>query len=153
MFQRLRKLFQSKPVPKVSHPIFGELLLNQGANGPYWLHEAFEDTGGVTISIETRVGELPTEQQVRFYQEITGDEQAMYERVRARLSAEHEKMHRKIVPSDWRLAFKLAGIGVPLDGDILNPWDIAYECLTDRTRFLYTCYFEDGVLSHVSVDT
>jgi hypothetical protein len=90
---------------------------------------------------------------VNFFQELVGDEQSTYGRVRVRLCFEHERMHGESVRPDWRQTFRLAGIGVPLNGRELNPWDITYECLTDRTGYLYTCHFEDGVLRDVSIDT
>lgn len=119
---------------------------------PYWLHEVFDDAE-VTISIDTHDGEPPTDWQVNFFQEITRDEQSTYERVRVRLSVEHERMHGESVRSDWRQTFRLAGIGVPLDGWELNPWDITYKCRTDRSGYLYTCHFEYGLLRDVSIGT
>ena len=153
MFHRIRKLFHLTADPVTVAPTFGELTLVPGAKGPYWLHEVPKGMSGLTISICTRAGELPTKDQVRFFEAIVSNEEATYARVGARLNSEHEKMHHKGVPADWRLAFKLSGITVPLDGDALTPWDITYKCLTDGTLYLYTCYFDKGAVDHVSVDT
>jgi len=152
MFQPLRKLIRPTPRARLLHPVFGELLLEHGAYGPYWLHEALSDSD-LAISIDTTGNEAPTDNQVTFYRQIVGDENAAYRLVEAALASEHEKIQGKNVAIDWKMAFRLVGIGVPLDGAMSNRWNVTFECLTDSCRFLYTCYFESGVLARIGVDT
>jgi len=152
MFHPLRKLIRPKPKVKFLHPVFGELLLEQGAKGPYWLHEALSD-GDLAISIDTTGDEAPTGSQVSFYRQIIGDQDAAYRLVQAALASEHEKLQGRSAAIVWKETFRLAGIGVPLNGAMSNRWDMTFECLTDNCGFLYTCYFESGVLARIGVDT
>lgn len=152
MLQILRQLFSPQPRLKIQHEVFGLLLLEKGKAGPYWLREAYED-GEVTIAIDTVGNAEPTESQVNFYRDVVGALDATYARVSVELALEHQKMHRKSVSADWRQTFRLAGIDIPMDGNKSLPWEITFECLTERTGFLYTCHFENDKLVHVSIDT
>lgn len=149
----LSSLFGSSPPVTLAHPVFGALTLDRGAGVPCWVHEVYEGEEGLAISIDTRNSEEPTQGQVEFFERITSDLDRAVQPLLPQLAVSHEEMHGKALPSDWRLAFKLAGMRVPLDGDANFDWDIAFECLTDNSRFLYTCYFEEGRLVHVSIDT
>ena len=152
MLRFVRKLFESKPQTKITHPVLGELQLEQGAKGPYWLREAYVD-GDLSLSVDT-VGEAPpTEAQAEFFRWVNGNLEAIFQQVAPSLSARHQDMQRKPVDSDWHKTFRLVGISVPLEGSRLAPWDITFECVTDNSGNLYTCYFESGTLAHVSVDT
>lgn len=136
----------------IQHDVLGVLWLEKGKAGPYWLHEA--NAGGEwAISIDTIGDAIPTESQVNFYRDVVVDIDATYDRVSKYLALEHQKMHRKPVAADWRQTFRLGGIHVPLDGNRLLPWEITFECLTDRTGFLYSCHFENDKLVHLSIDT
>ena len=152
MLRFLRKLIQSKPRPKLSHPILGELQLEQGAKGPYWLREAYHE-GELTISVDTVEEAAPSQAQVEFFQWATGDLESIYLSVASELTSQHNKMQGKPVQADWRQTFRLAGLGIPHEGNKQLPWDITFECLTDGSGNLYTCYFENGTLAHVSIDT
>lgn len=152
MLQILRQIFSPKPRLKIEHEIFGLLSLKKGKAGPYWLHEDDSDDD-FAISIDTVGGAEPTESQVNFYRDVVFDIDATYDRVSKYLALEHQKMHRKPVAADWRQTFQIGGIHIPLDGNRLLPWEITFECLTDRTGFLYTCHFEIDEIVHVSIDT
>ncbi|MFZ2828574.1 hypothetical protein [Hydrogenophaga sp.] len=136
----------------IQHETFGVLLLKRGKAGPYWLHEADAD-GELAISIDAVGSAAPTESQVNFYRDVFDDIDATYARVSKYLALEHQKTHRKPVAVDWRQTFQLGGIHIPLDGSRLLPWEITFECLTDRSGFLFTCHFENDKLVHVSIDT
>ena len=116
-------------------------------------HEVLQGEGGISISIDTRGAEEPTQEQVEFYRRLTSDLDRTLQPALSELARRYREFHRRELPGDWRQAFKLAGVGVPLNGDGNLEWDVALECLTGNSQFLYTCYFEHGALSHVSVDT
>lgn len=152
MFKFIRRLFESKPTIKIVHSILGDLQLEQGAKGPYWLREAYHD-GDLTLCVDT-VGEaLPSDAQVEFFRWVTGNLGTIYHSVAPNLASRHQDMQRKPVSDDWQKTFRLASFDVPLEGNRQLPWDLTFECLTDNSGNLYTCHFEDGSLVHVSVDT
>ena len=152
MLSRLRDLFRGAKAPTLSHPVFGEISLHRGKKGPYWMHEAYE-RGDLTISIESRTGEPPSEAQVHFYVALTTDWNATYERVSSLLVPRYEQFLRKPFPTEWQSALIPAGVGVPIDGSNDNPWDVTFECITDDLGYLLTCYFEGGSPSGVTLDT
>ena len=152
MLRFVRKLFESKPKLKLTHPVLGELQLEQGAKGPYWLREAYVD-GDLSLSVDTDGEAPPTEAQVEFFRWVYSDLEAIFQQVAPKVSLRHQDMQRKPVESDWHKTFRLVGISVPLHGDKHATWDITFECLTDNSGNLYTCHFERGMLAHVSVDT
>lgn len=134
------------------HPVFGDLLLEHGKKGPYWLNEACSD-GDLTIAIDTVGQAEPSEAQVGFFRRVVGSPEDTFRRASVALARRHEEMHGKPVSSEWQQTFRLASIGVPLDGNALLPWEVTFECLTDNTGFLYTCHYENDQLVHVSLDT
>ncbi|WP_296873535.1 hypothetical protein [Tibeticola sp.] len=152
MLRFIRRLLDSKAKPKIAHPVLGPLQLEQGKRGPYWLREAYAD-GELTLSIDAEGEAEPTEAQVAFFNWINSDLESIYSQVAPELSSRHQGMQRKPVDADWHKTFRLVGISVPSDGNKLAPWDITFECLTDNSGNLYTCYFERGALANVSVDT
>ena len=154
MLQFIASLLKSKSKPKIkiAHSILGQLQLEQGAKGPYWLREAYQ-VGELTLSLET-VGETPpSDAQAKFFQWVNNDLEEIYKASASNLESRHQGMQRKPVHVDWHRTFRLVGISVPLEGNRLLPWDITFECLTDNSCYLYTCHFENGSLTHVAVDT
>ncbi|HEY0725940.1 MAG TPA: hypothetical protein VGD41_18490 [Pyrinomonadaceae bacterium] len=140
-----------KPI-SIEHPVFGLLTLAKGKNGPYWMHDAYAGDE-LAISIETVGDAPPTEQQTAFFRTIVSDPTATFQRAAGLLTPRYEQFFNRPLPEDWNAAFKLGGVGVPLGGVESNPWDVAFECLTNNSGFLFTCYFVDGRPGHVSVDT
>ena len=152
MLQLIRGLFTSKPKIKLAHPILGDLQLEHGAKGPYWLREAYHD-GELTLCIDT-VGEAaPSASQTEFFQWVNRDLEAIYQAVAAELALQHQGMQRRPVQANWHQTFRLVGLDIPLEGNKQLPWDLTFECLTEMSGNLYTCHFENGSLAHVSVDT
>jgi hypothetical protein len=143
--------FRRKQI-SIEHPVFGLLTLEKGKNGPYWMHDAYAEDE-LAISIETVGDQPPTEQQSAFFRSIVGDPAATFQRAAGLLTPRYEQFFNRSVPQDWNAAFKLGGVGVPLGGDESNPWDVSFECLTNDSGFLFTCYFVNGRPEHVSVDT
>jgi hypothetical protein len=152
MLSKLRDLFKAKPKIKIEHPILGELHLEQGKNGPYWLREAYEDDQ-ITLSIDTVDVAPPSDEQAEFFVWVTKNLASIYDTVSSEMETQHLGMHRKPVDADWRKTFQLAGFDVPLQGNRCLPWELTFECLTDDSGFLYTCHFENASLAHVSIDT
>jgi hypothetical protein len=147
-----RRLLEAKPKTKIVHPILGELELERGAKGPYWLREAYHDEE-LTLCVDT-VGDLPpSEAQAEFFLWVTESLESIYLAVAPDLAVRHQGMQRKPVDADGRRTFRLASLDVPLEGNKRLAWEITFECLTDNSGNLYTCHFEGGSLAHVSVDT
>lgn len=136
----------------MEHPVLGKLKLLQGKNGPYWMHDSYT-YDDPAISIDTVDEQPPSDEQVAFYQRIASDLDTTFARVAPSVVPEYEKWLKRPFPSNWRDAFTFAGIGIPLEGKEGNPWDLTFELLTDKLGYLYTCYFENGQLVHVGVDT
>jgi hypothetical protein len=134
------------------HPVFGLITLEKGRHGPYWMHDAYRDDE-LSISIDTLDEVPPVEEQVEFYGRITHDSDRAFELAAPLVVSRYEHFFRHPFPEQWRSALRLCGVGVPLHGDETNPWDISFECLTDNTGHIFTCYFVNGCPSHVSLDT
>ena len=152
MLQFLHDLLVAKPKIKFKHPVLGELQLEQGARGPYWLREAHGDDE-LVVSVHTIGEALPTDAQAEFFQWVNNDLEAIYQSVAPELASRHQGMQGQPVQPRWHRTFRLAGVGIPLDGNRQFPWDLTFECLTGNSGHLYTCYFENGALVRVSVDT
>lgn len=140
------------PGPTIEHPTFGKLVLCQGAKGPYWLHESYTDDE-VCISVDTCGVQPPTQQQEAFFSAIINDLDGAFAKMNALVAPEYENFLGRPLPSQWREAFRLASVGVPLDGDGNRDWDITFECITENKGFLFTCYFEYGAPTGLTVDT
>ena len=140
------------PKPSIEHPVFGKLTLLRGNKGPFWMHDSYTQDDP-SISVGTVNEEPPSQKQVAFYQRITSDLDAAFAKVAPHVVPEYEKWMKRPFPNNWREAFLFAGIGVPLDGNGDNPWDLTFELRTDNKGFLFNCYFENGRVVHVGVDT
>ncbi|AOW13128.1 hypothetical protein LPB72_07410 [Hydrogenophaga crassostreae] len=147
-----RGLLKSELRIGIDHPILGELQLEQGKNGSYWLSEAFQDDD-ITVSIDTVDVAPPSDEQVEFRVWVTENLASIYDSVSSEMDIQHLGMHRKPVEADWRKTFRFAGFDVPIQGKIGLPWELAFECLTDDSGFIYTCHFENTSLVHTSFDT
>jgi len=139
-------------IPSIEHPVFGLITLDRCKNGWYWMHDAYDDDE-LSVSIDTIDGAPPTEGQSNFYSKITLDPDSAFALTAPVIVPRYEEFFRRPFPQQWRLALKLAGLGVPVDGIEANPWDISFECLTDNTGHIFTCYFINGRPSHASLDT
>ncbi|AQQ66415.1 hypothetical protein Mag101_01200 [Microbulbifer agarilyticus] len=152
MFELLRNIFKPKKRRTIEHPVLGELQLEQGSKGTFWLREAYFD-GELTICVDT-VGEaLPSDAQVKFYQWVMSSIESIYKTVAVELESLHHNMQSKAVDAEWKKSFRLAGFDVPLEGNRNLSWELTFECLTDNSGHLYTCHFENGTLADVSIDT
>lgn len=152
ILDRISEIFRGTKAPSLSHPVFGEISLIRGKKGQFWMHDAYED-GELTISIETRSSEEPSEAQVSFFKELTSDWNATFARASGQLIPRYEAFMKKSFPANWRSAFVPAGLNIPIDGATDEPWDVTFECTTDSCGFLFTCYFEKGQPIGVTVDT
>ncbi|MBI3920488.1 MAG: hypothetical protein HY318_03630 [Armatimonadetes bacterium] len=120
--------------------------------GSYWEAEPEANGEPFSVQIETTDDAPPSEAQVCFYQTIVADLDSAFRRAAPVLVREYEEWMNEPFPEQWRTAFKPAGMSVPLDGLAMNPWDLSFDCLTDRDGHQFTCYFEQGVPQHVSID-
>ena len=149
---KIFRFLRPKPQIILDHLVFGKISLEQGKKESYWMHDAYGDDE-LSISIQTREDSPPTEQQVEFFERIINDQDQVFSRVARLIEPRYYDFFRTSLPANWREAFKLCGIGVPLDGSETNDWDVTFESLVDNTGFLFTCYFELGFPVHVTVDT
>lgn len=142
-------------VPEINHPIFGELIFSQGANGPYWVHETYETSSEeeICVSIDTVGTEPPSKKQEEFYSKVVTHLDEYFEKVNELIVPKYESYLGVLFPEEWKDAFRLASLGVPLDGDEMRNWEITFVCITRSSGFLFTCYFEKGIPVHVGVDT
>ena len=104
------------------------------------------------VIIETTGETPPSERQIQFYESIVGDADAAFARAATLLAPEYENWTRRTFPEQWRDAFKFVGMSVPLEGLDTNPWDLSFGCITDKEGHMFTCYFEAGRPSRVTVD-
>jgi len=148
----LRRLFFGREPQQLQHPVFGKLLLITTKTGAYWEGEPTVEGESIGLALETTKGEPPTEQQVEFYQRIINDLDATFSLAAPLLVPEYEKWLRAKFPENWREAFKFSGVSVPVGGLSSNPWELSCECISDRAGHLFTCYFEHGIPTHVSID-
>ena len=152
MLSHIRSLLSHKPKRTIAQSVFGEIQLEQGAKGPYWVNEAFGPSG-IVVLIDTANGEPPSQAQAERFESILSSIGEIYASVSKELSVRHEQMRRKPVRDNWNETFALASVDIPLNGDVSLPWEITFECLTDKSGDLYTCHYENGAMVHVSVDT
>ena len=152
MLKVFRGLFKSKPRIRIDHPILGELQLEQGQSGPYWLREAFQD-GDIAVSIDTVDEAPPSGEQVDFCSWVTENLASIYDTVSSEMVIQHLGMHRRPVDADWRKTFRIASFDVPIQGNKDLAWELTFECLTDGSGFLYTCHFKNASLVRISIDT
>ena len=145
-----KRLFKSKP--SIEHDVFGRLILEKGKKGPYWIHESYS-SDDPTITIDVLADEPPSEAQVDFYEEIVSNLDQAFELVREKLVPEYERMLGAKWPDSWREIFVFAGIGIPVDGERSSDWDITFELVKDNYGYLFNCYFENGNIVHVGIDT
>jgi hypothetical protein len=146
----LKRFFGAKPT--IEHPVFGKLTLRQGKKAPYWMHDSYSDSD-LAISVETTDEDPPSDDEVAFYNRIINDLDAAFEMVAPHVVPEYEKWMKRQFPSNWREAFQFAGIGIPLRGNGDNPWDLTFELRADKKGFLFNCYFENGHVVHIGIDT
>jgi hypothetical protein len=147
-----RLIFGSEPLT-IEHPIFGKAILIKTESGPYW--EAEPELGNETlgVAIETVADAPPSDMQADFYLGIIHDLDSAFAKAAPLLIAEYEKWIGKPFPANWRMAFKFAGMSVPLEGNGNDPWELQFECLTGKQGQLFACCFERGVPCNVSIDT
>ncbi|WP_125931871.1 hypothetical protein [Thiosocius teredinicola] len=141
-----------RKVPAIDHPVFGSLIFQQGAKGPYWLHESFTDNE-VCIAIDTVETERPSIEQEKFFLEVTNNLDRYFEQCREFVAPKYSNVFKEVLPPSWREAFVLGSVGVPLKGDIAQAWEITFECIKNNSGVLFTCHFERGAVTGVTVDT
>jgi hypothetical protein len=148
----LKRFLLARPMLSLDHPIFGRLTLRIGKLGPYWMHEAYSNHE-LTITIRTVGVEPPSEAQVSFFKEVTGDWDAMFQRVSVEVIAKYQSYVRKPFPERWQSALHPGGIAVPIAGNVADPWNVTFVCTTGNLGYLFNCWFENDKLEAVTVDT
>ena len=148
----IRRLFFGRDQQELQHPVFGKLLLIPAKKGAYWEGEPAINGESVGLAIDTTEGSPPSEAQVQFFQRTIADLDTAFNLASPLLVPEYEKWIRAKFPDHWRKAFKLSSMAVPLCGLVTHPWELSYECITDKSGKLFTCYFEDGRPVNVSID-
>ena len=134
------------------HLVFGKMLLFQAKKGAYWEAEPMLAGEPFSVAIETTGDAPPSDAQVHFYELLTSDPDATFARAKSLLVPEYEEWMKAPFPANWRTAFKFVGMSVPMDGDESNAWDLSFDCLTDKSGHMFTCYFEEGQAKYVTID-
>lgn len=139
---------------KAEHPFFGPVVLyaRKEAYGSYW--EAAIQFEGRTlgVGIESPDRTLPSDAQVEFANRILSDVDEVFRRASELLVKNYEEWHKHPFPEDWREAFVFVGFSVPLGADETNDWYVSFDDFTDTHKHMFTCYFEGGKPTHVSID-
>jgi hypothetical protein len=148
----LHRLFTSNSGRRIEHPVLGEALLIHTKSGAYWEVETEVQQRPFTITIEAPDRADPSESQVAFFQKFSRNPDFAFAQAAPLLTGEYEKWVRQPFPANWRDAFELVGMTVPVAGNELNPWDLSFDCLQDRAGHQFTCTFEDGKPSSISID-
>jgi hypothetical protein len=115
------------------------------------MHDAYE-ADELVVSIDTVGHARPTEAQAVFFNKIIDDPDGAFGRAAELLVPCYEEFTGRPFPRSWRHALKLCGVGVPLHGQDMHPWDMSFECLTDDSGHIFTCHFVDGRPARVSLD-
>jgi hypothetical protein len=152
MIKFLKRLWSGDEGVSIEHPMVGTLILRKGKKGLYWMHDAYLPDE-LTVTFDTETANPPSNEQLAFYGAVINDLDAAFAKTKDLLIPRYEKMMGVAFPKQWRSALRFTGISVPLGGTDTNPWDITFECLTDNTGFLFTCYFENGCPVGVTCDT
>ena len=137
---------------QVIHPVLGKILLFKAKRGPCWEAEPIVRGEAFSVSVETMDEMPPTDDQVRFYEAWSNDPDAAFAKAAPLLVPEYEKWLRQLFPERWQTAFKFVGMTVPIGGIETNPWELSFDCLTDKSGHMFTCYFEHGHPTSVSID-
>ena len=137
-----------------SHPFFGDIVLFafKNSDDSYWEAEIETEGRSLTVIIQAPDRLEPTEKHVQFIQDLLLDQDATYGRVSELFSKEYAQWYGQPLLRNWRAAFRLVAITIPVGCDQFNDWDISYECLSDGHGHHFTCYFAGGKASGVSVD-
>jgi hypothetical protein len=139
---------------EASHPYFGEMTyygFKKNNNG-YWECEVEFEGGYLSVIINSPDEVLPTINHEEFVKSILNDMDKTFAKIKSLMYSTFENWKELEITDDWRKVFELSAIEVPLDCNPLNNWDIGFECLLDKDGHYFTCYFENGIPTGVSVD-
>lgn len=92
----------------------------------------------------------PSIEEEKFCRELLADLDKTFERCRSGFANEFPKWSKAPMPTDWRIAFRLDGFQVPLNGDDTNGWELCYF-VAPAGRY-FTAVFEQGEVKHVEID-
>lgn len=144
MFNWLKRMWDGPVVARTEHPLFGPMELTRIRGEEQWEAESVP-AGDTTVSVYFRTfdAQLPSQAQIRFFQDTTRNLEAAFQKAAAVLAPAYEGIHGPLAIS-LREAFELCGIEVPLGGDPNNPWMLQFETRSGRYA-LFTVYFRGGV--------
>ena len=108
---------------------------------------------GRTISVYFNTSESrpPSDAQIRFFHDVTGDLDGTFRRAAPVLVPAYEKIYGPY-KGHWNDTFEFVGVEVPLEANPSNPWLLQYEAPKHRTD-LFTVYFRNGEPTKVGRDT
>ena len=98
----------------------------------------------------TGTAEGPTKAEEEFCKQAFEDLDLLFSRCRAAFEPEFLKWAKYPLPESWRRTFKLDGFQVPLEGRPSNTWELCY--FVEPAHHYFTAVFENGKVSHVTVD-
>lgn len=137
-----------------SLPYFGDAILFtfRETNQSYWEAEIKCEGKPVCVIINAPDCGEPSKEQTDFARQIVSEPDTAFSRGETLLAREFEQWHKKPLPPDWRTAFKFVGFTVPAEGNNHNDWELSYESLWDPKGHVFTCYFNGGKPTSVTVD-
>jgi hypothetical protein len=153
MLQWFSKLLSREPQLTLNHSYFGRLLFIRGTNAAsnYWEGElavlGLPEKVGLTIPAPESG---PSEAQVHFCRSLLGDLEALFTRCKPVFEGKFEEWTQKAFPSHWREDFSLVGLGLPVGGDEMRPWDVTY--FVEAANHYFTASFENGTATHLTID-
>ncbi len=139
---------------EASHPYFGEMTyygFKKNSNG-YWESEVEFEGDYISIIINSEEEILPMSKHEEFAKSIFADLDAVFIKIKPLMFSILEDWKEIEITDDWPKVFKLTGFDVPLNADSINDWEISFECLIDPDGHYFTCQFEKGIPTGVSVD-
>lgn len=148
--EALRQFFQSEKPPEIDHSVFGRISALRMKDGAlFWETEDRVDPvlGPLDLFFDAPPSG-PRDEQVAFYRWFCTNYAKLKEDFRQQLAAAFNRFNDS-EPDNVFHVLTLSGLGLPADGKQTSPWDVSFEA---EDKMLYTVYFEDGVVTNVSVD-
>lgn len=152
MVNWLKRIWNGPAVAKVEHPLFGTPELTTIRGKESWDGDSVPFEGRtIAVYVNTSGSQVPTDAQVQFFREVTGNLSAMFQHVASILIPAYEEIYGPL-KGPWNDTFEFVGIEIPLDANPGNPWLLQFETPKQRAD-LFTVYFRNGSPAEVGYDS
>ena len=146
MLQKLKEFIFGKPPIEIEHEFFGKMFFMGSdipADNDYWESELTIDGVHFTLTILVNAPkEGPDEKHVSFYQNVTSDLGALFDRCWPIFEPDFKQWTNKEFSGNWKDDFELMSIEIPMDADENNEWTVGYY--VDAANHYFTARFIDG---------